>query len=270
MIWTFMETNDYYKTLGVSRNASQKDIKEAYRKLALRYHPDRNKDNPAASARMIEINESYAVLSDPEKRGRYDALRETHGSSAYNQFRQTSSEQDLFRGSDIHQVFEEISKAFGFRGFDEVFKETYGGGSRTFEFRRPGAYGRVFVGSSGGSRGYQQQSPLGGNLGRLLKYTLRKTWGVELPERGKDLEDRITISPELAIRGGKIKYYCRQNRKELIVTIPPGIKVGQQMRLKGVGGNGKNGGAPGDIYVKIRISAGLIQRIRNFLKRLLS
>jgi DnaJ-class molecular chaperone len=72
------------------------------------------------------------------------------------------------------------------------------------------------------------------------------------------------------MRGGKIKYYCRQNGKELIVNIPPGIKAGQQIRLKGVGGNGKGGGAPGDIYVKIRISVGLIQKIRNFLRRLLS
>lgn len=265
-----MEINDYYRTLGVDKSATQKEIKEAYRKLALNYHPDRNRDNPAASARMKEINESYAALSDPEKRRRYDALRETYGSSAYGQFRQTYSEQDIFRGSDIHQIFEEISKAFGFRGFDEVFKETYGAGYQTFEFQRPGAFGSVFVRSSGGKGGYQQQFPLGGNLGRLLKYTLRKTWGVELPERGKDLKDRIAISPELAMRGGKIKYYCRQNGKELIVNIPPGIKAGQQIRLKGVGGNGKGGGAPGDIYVKIRISVGLIQKIRNFLRRLLS
>lgn len=265
-----MEQNDYYQILGVDRKSSQKEIKEAYRKLALNYHPDRNKDNPAATARMKEINESYAALSDPEKRRRYDALRETYGSSAYGQFRQTYSEQDIFRGSDIHQIFEEISRAFGFRGFDEVFKETYGTGYRTFEFQRPGAFGRVFVGSSGGRGSYQQRSPLGGNLGRLLKYTLKRTWGVELPERGKDLEDRITISPELAMSGGKIKYYCRQNAKELIVQIPPGIKAGQQIRLKGIGGNGKGGGEPGDLYVKIRISVGLFQKMRDFLRRLLS
>jgi DnaJ-class molecular chaperone len=265
-----MELNDYYQTLGVDRNASQKEIKEAYRKLALNYHPDRNKDNPAATARMKEINESYAALSDPEKRQRYDALRETYGSSAYGQFRQTYSEQDIFRGSDIHQIFEEISKAFGFRGFDEVFRETYGTGYRTFEFQRPGAFGRVFVGSSSGGNGHQQRSPLGGNLGRLLKYTLKKTWGVELPERGKDIEDRITISPELARSGGKIKYHCRQNAKELIVNIPPGIKAGQQIRLKGIGGNGKGGGEPGDLYVKIQLRGALVRKIRDFLSRLWS
>ena len=265
-----MEQNDYYQILGVDKHASQQKIKEAYRKLALNYHPDRNRDNPAASARMKEINESYAALSDPEKRRRYDALRETYGASAYGQFRQTYSEQDIFNGSDIHQIFEELSRAFGFRGFDEVFKETYGTSYRKFEFRRPGAFGSVFVGSSGGGNGHRRRSPLNGNLGRLLKYTLKKTWGVELPERGKDLQDRITISRELAMRGGKIKYYCRQNAKELIVQIPPGMKAGRQIRLKGMGENGKGGGEPGDLYVKIRIRTSLIQKLRGFLRRLFS
>ena len=141
-----MEQKDFYEILGIEREAGQKQIKDAYRRLALTYHPDRNRDNPDAATKMKEINESYAVLSDPEKRRRYDALRQTYGSSAYGQFRQTYSEQDIFRGSDIQQIFEELSRAFGFRGFDDIFKESYGEGYRTFEFRRPGAFGRVLTG----------------------------------------------------------------------------------------------------------------------------
>ncbi len=172
-----MEQKDYYEILGIEKSANQKQLKYAYRNLALKYHPDRNKGNPGAAAKMKEINESYAVLSHPEKRKQYDTLQQTYGSSAYGQFRQTYSEQDIFRGSDIQQIFEELSRTFGFRGFDDVFRESYGSGYQTFEFRRPGAFGRVFVANP----------LLGGHLGRLIRYGLKKKWGIELPERGKDL-----------------------------------------------------------------------------------
>lgn len=129
---------DYYLILGVGENATQQQVKEEYRKLALKYHPDRNRDNPEAAGRMKEINESYAVLSNPQKRSEYDRLRQLYGSSAYERFKKTHTEQDIFRGSDIYQVLEELSRAFGFRGFEEIFKEFYGPGFRTFEFRGPG------------------------------------------------------------------------------------------------------------------------------------
>jgi len=265
-----MEQKDYYEILEVDKNATQREVKEAYRKLAFQYHPDRNKDNPAAATRMKEINEAYGALSDAEKRRQYDELRQTFGSSAYGQFRQTYSEQDIFRGSDIHQIFEELSKAFGFRGFDEIFRETYGPVYKTFEFRRSGAFGRVFFASSAGGPHAQPRVPLGGNLGRLLNYALRKHWGVELPERGKDLKDTITISPALAGSGGKIVYSSRLTDKELIVTIPPGIRAGQRIRLRGMGGIGKGGGEPGDLYVRVRIRNPVSQKIRDFFGKLLS
>lgn len=263
-----MEQKDYYQILGVDRNATQQQIKKAYRGLALKYHPDRNKNNLGAADRMKEVNESYAVLSDPEKRKRYDGLRHMYGSSAYERFRQNYSEQDIFRGSDIQQVFEEISKAFGFRNFDEVFKEFYGTGYQTFEFRRPRAFGSAFFASSKGGEGYTQKFPLSGNLGRLIKYGLKKKWGIQWPEKGKDHNDIITISPVLAQRGGKIRYQYRRKSKELVVKIPSGIKEGQQIRLKGMGDGGKGGGEPGDLYVKIRFKRPLFQKIRKFVKHL--
>ena len=265
-----MEQKDYYEILGVEKGADPKQIKEAYRRLALTYHPDRNRDNPGAAARMKEINESYAVLSDPEKRRRYDALRQAYGSSAYGQFRQTYSEQDIFRGSDIQQIFEELSRVFGFRGFDDVFRESYGPGYRTFEFRRPGTFGRVFVGGSRGGEGYPAGIPFGGYLGRLIKDALRKKWGIELPERGKDLRDIITVSPALIQTGGKIRYLCRQTAKELLVTIPANIRAGQQIRLKGMGEGGKGGGESGDLYIEVRVRNPLLQKVREFAEELWS
>ena len=110
---------DYYQILGVDEKADEKTIRDAFRKLALQYHPDRNRDNPDAASRMKEINEAYAVLSDPEKRNRYDALKQAYGSGAYDHFKQSYTEHDIFRGSDINQILNEISRAFGFRNFDK-------------------------------------------------------------------------------------------------------------------------------------------------------
>jgi len=265
-----MEQKDYYQILGVESNTAQQKIKAAYRKLALEYHPDRNKDNPAATARMKEINESYAVLSDPEKRKQYDTFRQTYGPSAYGHFRENWSDQDIFRGSDIHQIFEEISRAFGFRNFDEIFKDFYGPGYRTFEFRRPGAFGKVFFTSSTGGDAYTPKFPLGGNLGKLIRYGLKKKWGIEWPEKGKDRHDTITISPELAQRGGKIRYIYQRQSRELVVKIPHGMKEGQRIRLKGMGDKGKGGGEPGDLYVKIRFKKPFSQKVKNFMKQLRS
>jgi DnaJ-class molecular chaperone len=79
---------DYYEVLGIDSNASQQEIKDTYRKLALQYHPDRNKDDPSATDKMKTINEAYATLSDPAKRREYDLLRERYGSTAHEQYRQ--------------------------------------------------------------------------------------------------------------------------------------------------------------------------------------
>src|SRR5208337_4348175 len=112
-------------------------------------HPDRNGGEAAAVEKMKEINEAYAVLSDREKRERYDALQQQYGPHAYDRFRQSYSEQDIFRGSDVNQIFEEMARAFGFRGFEEVFRGSYGQRYRTAEFRGPGMFGRVIVFGSG-------------------------------------------------------------------------------------------------------------------------
>ena len=89
---------------------------------------------------MKQINEAYAVLSNAEKRSEYDRMRQQYGSAAYQQFRQGYSEQDIFSGSDVNQILEQMARAFGLRGFDEIFKEFYGKGYRHYECRKDGFF----------------------------------------------------------------------------------------------------------------------------------
>jgi len=265
-----MADKDYYGILGVNRDASDKEIKEAYRRLALKYHPDRNRGNPEATARMKEINEAYAVLSDPAKRRSYNAFRSTYGNEAYQAFRGRYTEEDIFRGSDIQDIFEELSKRFGFRGFEEVFRETYGPGYQGFEFRSPGGFARVFVSRPFFDPQQSHSRVSNGILGRSIKWILRKNLGLRFPEKGKDLHDLIFISPQLAANGGKIRYVNRSENRTFLVRIPPGIKSGQKIRLKGLGQEGRDGGPPGDLYLKVKVRSPVVEKTLNFLKEKLS
>lgn len=265
-----MDQRDYYQILEVSRNASPQEIKEAYRKLALQYHPDRNRGNPAALERMKEINEAYAVLSDARKRKDYDSLREQYGPHGYDRFRQTYSDQDIFRGSDINQIFAEMARAFGLRDFEEIFRDSYGPGYRTFEFRRPGVFGRGFIFFGPGQRrvsGTERPQVFGKITELLLKKMLKIPPG-ERRVRGKDLRERILL-PSEAHNGGKVRYFYSRKSKELMITIPPGIKEGQKIRLKGMGAEGKRTGGPGDLYLEVTFEKPLFQRIVEYLRRLI-
>jgi len=264
---------DYYQILEVEKEASPQKIKEGYRRLAFQYHPDRNRENPAAVERMKEINEAYAVLSDSKKRRDYDTFHEQYGAYGYDRFKQSYSEQDIFRGSDINQIFEEMARASGFRGFEEVFRESYGQGYHTFEFQRPGVSGRgfIFFGPSFGRRN-QQDIPVSSEIfpgapGRFIRFLLKRIFKIREPLRGKDLEDAIYLDPRQAIQGAKGKYVHRRRSKELIVTIPPGMGEGQRIRLKGMGTPGKDGGEPGDLYLKVKIKKPLLERVRELLNR---
>lgn len=274
-----MNQKDYYDVLSVDREASQQAIKEAYRKLAFQYHPDRNKGDPAATQKMKDINEAYAVLSDPSKRKEYDLLRSQYGSFAYDRFRQSHTAEDIFRGSDINQIFEEFARMFGFRSSDDIFRESYGSEYRSFEFRRPGMFGRGFIFYPGSRRrvGEQQspdsqvqmpELPFYGVLGKLVKFFLKKVVGVELPERGKDWHDTVTLNPEKARDGTEVEYPYKKYGKpaNLMVKIPPKVRDGQRIRLRGMGSPGKAGGELGDLYLQVQIRKSLAQRLRGFFK----
>ena len=261
-----MDTIDYYNVLGVEPGTATEKIKTAYRDLAFKYHPDRNQDNPAAAEKMKQVNEAYAVLSDPAKRRAYDALRNQYGNAAHDRFRKTYTEQDIFTGSDIHQIFEEMARSFGFRGSDEVFKEFYGEGFRTFHYRRPGIFGGgfFFLGPLGGmGRGKMPLS--GGPLAMLAGQIFKKLAQASAPDKGGDLIETIVVDAETAEKGGPYAFYHKTADKKLIVKIPPRVKNRQKIRLAGQGRPGKGGGPPGDLLLKVQIRKPLLDRLKSLI-----
>ena len=110
--------------------------------------------------------------------------------------------------------------------------------------------------------------PFSGVLAKLARFFLKKVAGVELPERGKDWHDRVTISPEKACNGIEVEYDYKKYGKptNLMVKIPPGVRDGQRIRLKGMGSPGKGGGDQGHLYLHVQIRKSLIQRLRGFFK----
>jgi curved DNA-binding protein len=281
-----MNNKDYYKTLGVSENVTAEEIKKTYRKLAFQYHPDRN---PGNEEMMKEINEAYAVLSDLGKRKEYDSYRQSYGSFARDRFRQAYTEQDIFRDSDISHIFEELSKAFGFNRPEDIFSRNtfYGTQYRTFEFRGPGFSGSFFfIGPM--SKVYQDmmkeslaqrgEAPAYRHslFSRILLKGLEafqrhvaKKYGLELPERGKDIQDEIIISPEVALAGGKVQYHYMKpgSHRDLMIKIPTGIKEGQRIKLRGMGGDGSRGGEPGDLFLKVKIRTSFLKKIKEFFSQ---
>ena len=266
-----MDHRDYYKILDLEPTATVKQIKDAYRKLAYRHHPDRNLDDPESGENMKRVNEAYAVLSNPEKRRRYDALQQQYGASAHTHFRSAYSEQDIFKGSDIHQVFEEMARSFGFRGVDDIFREFYGPGYRRFEFSRNGFHTRGFVFT--GSRGHPQRrnAKLRGQglLGKLAERILTNVSGIDLAGNRSDIHDRIVIAPGLARSGGPYAYYLREKSKKLVVKIPPGVRNGQRIRLGGMGRGGPNGKPGGDLYLEVRIREPRLKALKDKISDLL-
>ncbi len=259
-----MSESDYYEILQVTENADQQQVKESYRKLAFQYHPDRNQD-PESSIKMKAINEAYAVLSNPEKRRDYDIMKSRYGSAAQSHFKNTYTEEDIFRGSDINRVFEEMAKTFGFRSFNDIFRVADGQGYRSFESRRPGfvSRGYVFTGRPSGQRQGRQQKP-----GKVLRYILKNITGIDLPEDGADIHEKIGLSPLEARKGGQHPYVLKKRSARLLVNIPPGVREGQSIRLAGMGEEGKGGGKKGDLYLRVKINKPLMDKLKILLSNL--
>ena len=218
---------DYYAILGVPRSATQSEIKKAYRKKARKLHPDVNKA-PSAETDFQELGEAHEVLSDPEKRRRYDQLGAgwRHGAPFQPPPGFTTQEFRVGDLGDLEGLFGGESPG-GATGFSEFFEAVFGGLSGLGGFARP-APG---FGDQARSRGPRQ------DVSAEIELTI-----ADLTHPG---QRRITLGVPSA--GGGVE------RKTVTVNIPAGVRPGQRLRLPGLAGPAGGGGVPGDIYLKIRV-----------------
>ena len=254
---------DYYQILEVPRDSKLDEIKNAYRKLALKYHPDRNK-SPEAEGKFKEISEAYAVLSDDEKRKQYDAYGRE---GVYQRY----GPEDIFRGANFAEIFRDLG--FGF-GFDDVFSQFFGGGRAagprkggdltyhlelgledvlqdvTKEIEVPRTEICGTCGGSGARPGTStKKCDVCGGSGEVQR--VQSTGFARLI--------RVTTCNKCGGRGYLIESPCReckgngtvQKTRRIRVVIPAGVDDGHTLRLRGEGEAGENGVQPGDLYVVI-------------------
>ena len=278
---------DYYEILRVAREASPDEIKKAYRQLALQFHPDRNPGNTKAEEHFKEISEAYGVLVDPEKRQRYDSIRQTGfspGSSPGFSYTQEEIFRDIFSNPMASDVFAELGREFARMGvqFDErFFDRLFFGGRGIF-------FGGIFSGGPGGSpfepiHPHQQAPkntaeafipflekfilPKGMNVtlkgrffswlgGKILSFGLKKilrgTSGVN-PMESLDVTFTFPLNrDEVQTATAKEVSFFRNGKTErLLVKIPAGIEDGTMLRLRG---KGKSSSAKaGDLYLKVQL-----------------
>ena len=270
-----MAGKDYYEILGLRGDATQTHIKSAYRKLALKYHPDRNPNDRLAEERFKEISEAYGVLMDRGKRAQYDLGRRGYGDHRFD-YTQRDIFQDMFKDPNSSEVFRELSREFerfGFR-FDRNFVNHVFFGGRGFLFG-----GIFFGGPIVGRKGFgihpspndvfrqtvresasaekrpqiRKDKGIFAKIGRGINRYLLGTAG---QTGGSDIYYTIHISPEEAAKGTRIKVsYARGKRREkLSVRIPPGVQSGTKLRLANKGLEGGNGVSPGDLYLRVTVS----------------
>ena len=278
-----MAGKDYYQILGIPQNASDEEIKKAYRKLVMKYHPDRNPD-PNANEKMKEINRAYAILSNPTKRARYDRYGEK-GLEGY-------TEQDIFGGIDfgsifselgLKNIFEDFFKGFGF-GRKSIFQDFFSqdsffgprAGVRELEARReadlqydleidleeafqgiekkinlPKTEACPVCGGTGAAKGGLSVCKECQGKGQVV-YEQRSGWSVFR---------QITTCPKCHGQGKRITSFCEkcqgkgiiEVKKEISVQIPKGADTGQTVRIEGEGEAGKGRGAAGDLYIRFQL-----------------
>src|SRR6266478_951957 len=219
-----VQFRDYYETLGVSKTASDDEIRKAFRKLARQHHPDVNKDKTAAEEKFKQLNEAYEVLGDPEKRKKYDELGANWNQPGGFQpppgwdTQQPGGGFRRYSSGDGGVEFE-----FGGTGFSDFFEAFFGGG------RSQGGFG-------------------GGSFGR------RQTGA----ERGSDVEADIMVTLEEALHGSKRTVSLRRSTSNKVekyqVKIPRGVHEGQRIRLAGQGEAGAGGGKSGDLFLRVRLA----------------
>lgn len=220
-----VQFRDYYETLGVSKTASEDEIKSAFRKLARKFHPDVAKDKKTAEEKFKQINEAYEVLSDPEKRKKYDQLGENWNQPGgfqpppgWGGGQQPGGGFHQYGGGNGGVEFE-----FGGTGFSDFFEQFFGGGRGQSGFGG-GGFGSRAAGS----------------------------------ERGSDVEADIMVPLEEALNGAKRTVSFRRGDSKKTETyqvkIPRGVREGQRIRLAGQGEAGAGGGKSGDLFLRVRLA----------------
>lgn len=205
-----MDYKDYYKILGVGRSASQDEIKKAFRKLAVKYHPDKNPGDKAAEEKFKEITEAYEVLGKEDSRRKYDEL-----GANWKQYENAG-----FGGGGGFQGFG--GQGFGASGFSDFF-ERFFGGQGSFNFGDMGGFGNF-----GGRRGRSRAM------------------------RGQDVSASLNLTLREAYSGSQ--RLINVGSQTIKVSIKPGVRDGQTLRVKGKGAPGVNGGENGDLLMKISIA----------------
>ena len=266
------EKRDYYEVLGVAKSASADEIKSAYRKLAMKYHPDRNPGDEEAKAKFQEASEAYEVLSNDEKRQRYDQFGHqgvNFGPGGFDFGRDFSHFQDIDLGDILNSVFGGGMGGGGFGGMfgggrqrvdpnapqqgDDMsmelevdFEEALFGSERTLDLTLPEECDKCH--GSGAAPGSKRSTcPTCGGRGAVVRgngfFQVRQT----CPKCGG--EGSVIEKPCPACHGsGQMR-----SRRQVSLRIPKGVDTGSRLRLAGKGGGGLRGGAPGDLYVVVRV-----------------
>ena len=277
-----MANTDYYKALGVDKNSSPEEIKKAFRKLAVKYHPDRNPNDKTAEDKFKEINEAYAVLSDPKKKEEYD----TFGSSG---FHKQYSQEDIFRGFDFSNVYKDMGAGGGEDIFSRLFGGSFGRGGGRGGFRGGPQRGgdlemEVEIGFRDAAQGAEKQVafrrngqreelkikiPAGVDNGSKIRLTGKGGQGEGggpdgdlflsirvLPDQvfsrdGGDLFVDRSIPFSSACLGTSLDVPTLEDEKR--IKVPAGIQPGTKIRLKGCGIKPLGSNSKGDLYVKISV-----------------
>lgn len=246
-----MEYKDYYKTLGVKRDASADEIKKAFRKLARKYHPDINPGDQAAESKFKEINEAYEVLSDADKRKKYDQF-----GADWNRYQQAGGA----GGFDWSRYASQPGGArvdFGQGGFGGGFGQSEAGFSDFFETLFGAMGGHRTSGFAGGGTRPQK----GQDFEQAIEISLAEAYNGTQRQMRIEVPQQCPTCRGTGAQGNNLCPTCQgtgvsgQQQRTLTIKIPAGIDTGGKVRISGEGGFGINGGPSGDLYLTVTVQA---------------